>query len=301
MRSSVDSGSKMTTSSSRLRNSGLNVCAHHRHDRLLARLRREQRVDEELRTEVRRHHEDDVAEVDRASLAVGQAAVVEDLQEDVERLGVGLLDLVEQDHGVGPTPDRLGELAALLVPHVARRRPDQPRDRVPLGVLRHVDPDHRALVVEEEVREGLGELGLADTGRAEEQERAGGPVRVGDAGHGSAGRRPTTARTASTWPMSRAPMCCSMCSSFSVSPSSSRPGGDAGPRRDDIGDVVAAHLLLDHRRLAAGRGRAFVAWPRPRAPFPEKGSGRRGSPTRCRGRPHAADARPGCAARRAST
>ncbi len=39
-----------------------------------------------------------VGEVDRAALAVGEAAVVEDLQEDVEDVGVGLLDFVEEDH-----------------------------------------------------------------------------------------------------------------------------------------------------------------------------------------------------------
>ncbi len=37
---------------------------------------------------------------DTATLAVGQAAVVEHLQQDVEDVGVGLLHLVEQDHGV---------------------------------------------------------------------------------------------------------------------------------------------------------------------------------------------------------
>ena len=45
-------------------------------------------------------------EVDRAALGVGQPAVVEQLQQDVEHLGVRLLDLVEQDDrsraGAGP-------------------------------------------------------------------------------------------------------------------------------------------------------------------------------------------------------
>jgi hypothetical protein len=41
---------------------------------------------------------------------------------------VRLLDLVEQHHRVGPAPHRLGQLAALVVADVARRRADQPRD-----------------------------------------------------------------------------------------------------------------------------------------------------------------------------
>ena len=39
-----------------------------------------------------------VGEVDRPALAVGQPAVVEHLQQHVPDLGMGLLDLVEQDH-----------------------------------------------------------------------------------------------------------------------------------------------------------------------------------------------------------
>ena len=51
---------------------------------------------------------------------------------------------------------------------------------------RHVDADHRPLVVEEEVGERAGQLGLADAGGAEEQERPDRPVRVGQAGAAAA-------------------------------------------------------------------------------------------------------------------
>src|SRR5690348_10877851 len=60
----------------------------------------------------------------------------------------------------------------LLVPDVAGRRADQPRHGVALLVLAHVDPDHRPLVVEQELGERPRELGLADARGPEEQERA---------------------------------------------------------------------------------------------------------------------------------
>ncbi len=115
--------------------------------------------------EVRGQHDQRVLEVDRAALAVGQATVVQHLQQDVEHVGVCLLDLVEQDHLVGPTPHRLGEHAALVVADIARRRADQAADRVLLHELAHVDADHRLVVVEQELGDRLGELGLADAGR----------------------------------------------------------------------------------------------------------------------------------------
>ena len=73
-----------------------------------------------LGAEVGGHDQHGVAEVDRAALAVGEPAFLEDLQQRVEHVGVGLLDLVEQHDGERLAPDGLGELAALFVAHVAR-------------------------------------------------------------------------------------------------------------------------------------------------------------------------------------
>ena len=63
---------------------------------------------------------------------------------------------VEQEHRVGAPAHGLGELAALVEAHVAGRRADQPRDRVALHVLAHVDADHRPLVDEHELVERPG-------------------------------------------------------------------------------------------------------------------------------------------------
>src|SRR5919107_1363187 len=63
-----------------------------------------------LRAQVRGHDQHGVAEVDGASVPVGQAAVVEDLQQDVEDLRVRLLDLVEEDHGIRTPPHCLRQL-----------------------------------------------------------------------------------------------------------------------------------------------------------------------------------------------
>ena len=167
----------------RLMNSGPEMLADDLHDlglHALVVLRARQLLDP-LAAEVRGHDDHGVAEVDRAALAVRQAAVVEHLEQHVEHVRMRLLDLVEQHDRIRLAPHGLGEIAALLVADVARRRADQPRDGVLLHELRHVDADHRLLGVEQERGERLRELGLADARGAQEQERAVRPVRIGQA------------------------------------------------------------------------------------------------------------------------
>ena len=110
--------------------------------------------------------------------AVREMAVLEHLQQDVEEIRVRLLDFVQQDHRVRIALHLLGELTALFVPDVSRRRSNQLGDRVLLHVLGHVEADQRVVAAEQEVRQGARQFGLADTGRAEKHEAPNGPVRV---------------------------------------------------------------------------------------------------------------------------
>ncbi len=212
---------------------------------LLLHLGPGQGVDQELTAQVRREDQDGVAEVHRPALTVGEPAVVEHLEQDVEDLGVGLLDLVQQHDAVRAAAHRLRELAALLVADVAGRGTDEPGDAVLLAVLAHVDADHGPLVVEEEVRERLGQLRLADPGRAEEEERAGGPVGVGDPGAGAAYgvRHGPDGLALPDQPPAQLGLHAQELLRLALQQASGR---DAGPRADDVGDVVRADLLLDH-------------------------------------------------------
>src|SRR5256714_6387028 len=127
---------------------------------------------------VRGHNQDRVLEVHRAPLRVGQATVVENLQQDVENVRMRLLYLVEEDDAVGAASDGLGQLPALLVADVTGRCSDHARDGVLLHVLRHVEAYHRPLVVEQKFCERACGFSFADAGGPEEDERADGAVRV---------------------------------------------------------------------------------------------------------------------------
>ena len=61
------------------------------------------------RAGIRRHNQDDIAEVDDLAVVIGQLSVIHDLQQDVEEIRMRLLDLVEQQHTVGVLVDRIGQ------------------------------------------------------------------------------------------------------------------------------------------------------------------------------------------------
>ena len=198
--------------------------------------------------DVRGHDHHGVLEVHRAALAVGQPAVVQHLQQHVEDLGVRLLDLVEQHHGVRPAAHGLGELAALLVADVAGRRADQPRHRVLLHVLAHVDADHRLLGVEQELRQRPGQLGLADAGGPEEQERADRAVGVLQAGARAAQRVGHGLHRLVLADHALVQALLHVHELLHLALQQPRDG-DAGPLGHDLGDVLVVDLLLQEGRV----------------------------------------------------
>ena len=91
---------------------------------------------------------------------------------------MSLLDLVEQNHRIRASSHRLGQLAALFIADVSRRRANQPRDGVTLLIFRHVDANHRPFVIEQELRQRSRQLRLTDAGRSQEDEAPQWTVRV---------------------------------------------------------------------------------------------------------------------------
>src|SRR5207302_936535 len=129
-------------------------------------------------SDVRRHDDDRVLEVDRVAESVGQLAVFKHLQQDVENIRMRLLDFVEQDDRVRSSLHAFSELSTLFVADISRRRADQLRDRVLLHELGHVEADQSLLRAKHKLRQGAGNFSLADARGSEEEERADRPVRI---------------------------------------------------------------------------------------------------------------------------
>src|ERR687890_167755 len=199
------------------------------------------RRDQVLAAYVRGHYDDRVLEVDRPALGVREAPVIEDLQERVEDLRVGLLDLVEEDDRVGTPADLLRELSCLLVADVARRRADEARHRVGFLKLGHIYPDHGVLLAEEVLGESTRELGLADSCRTEEDKAADGALGVLYASPGAPdglGHRPDRG------PLSDDPLVQHALQAQETLGLFLDDVGrrDAGPLLQDARDILAGHL-----------------------------------------------------------
>src|SRR5579864_4017122 len=195
------------------------------------------------RADVRGHDDDRVLEVDRVAEAIGQLAVFKNLQQDVEHIRMRLFDFVEQDDRVGRTLHAFGELAALFVADVSRRRTDQLRDRMLLHEFGHIETDQSLFGAEHELRQGTRDLGLAHARGAEEQERANGAVWILQAGARTADGACQRADrlVLRDDPLVELFLDAQKLLRFFLF---DRSNGHAGPPRDDIFDVLA----VDHAR-----------------------------------------------------
>ena len=138
---------------------------------------RARQLPEVFRAEIGRHDDDGVAQIDALAAAIGEPALVERLQEEIEQARTGLLHFVEQDDREGVVLELIRQDSAALAADNAARHPDQlVHGDAAVLILGHVHANHLLLVAEQERRDRLGELGLPDAGRAEEQQHSVGAI-----------------------------------------------------------------------------------------------------------------------------
>ncbi len=131
-----------------------------------------------VRPQVGCHDDNGVLEIHHPPLVVGKPSIVQHLQEDIEHVGVRLLDLIEQHHGVRLAANRLGKLSPLVVSHVPRRSTDKPCRAELLLVLAHIDTGHHVLVVEQVLGQRLRQFGLPHAGGPQEDKRSDRPFGI---------------------------------------------------------------------------------------------------------------------------
>ena len=101
-----------------------------------------------LAADVGGHDQDGVLKIYGPPFPVREASVIQDLQQYVEDLGVGFLDLIEEDDRIGPPANGFGQIPPLFVPYITGRGSDQPGDGVFFHEFGHIDTHHGLLVIE---------------------------------------------------------------------------------------------------------------------------------------------------------
>ena len=120
---------------------------------------------------VGRHDDDGVFKVDRASLRVGDAPFVKDLQQDVHHVRMCLFDLVKQDHRIRFAAYFFRQLSRFVITDVTGRRADDARHGVLLHKLGHIEPNECFRRIEKLRGKLLDQLRFAHAGGADKDER----------------------------------------------------------------------------------------------------------------------------------
>ena len=121
-------------------------------------------VQQILGSDIGGHDQDRIFKVYGTALGVGDTAVIEYLQQNVEDVRMRFLDLIEQNNRIWFSAHCLGQLAALLT---------------------HIDSNHVVLIVKQLFCQRFRKLCFTDTGRSKEQERTDRFCRILDSGFGT--------------------------------------------------------------------------------------------------------------------
>jgi len=137
---------------------------------------------DEFCAQVAGHDQYRIAEVNHPSLPVGQAAVVQNLQQRIPDFRMRFFDLVEKDHAIGSAAHGFGQLAAFFIANVSWRSAEQSRCGVLLAIFAHIQPDQGVFVIKHECCQGFGQFGLSDARRADKNKGTNRAVGIFQAG-----------------------------------------------------------------------------------------------------------------------
>ncbi len=112
------------------------------------------------------HDQNDVAKVDLLAVVIGQRTMIHNLQQNIVKVWMCLLDLIEQQHAMRMLIDAISQKTSLIEADIAGRRTDQTRYGVAFHILGHVESKQFHA---QRRRKLLGNFCLTDTCRAGEQ------------------------------------------------------------------------------------------------------------------------------------
>lgn len=106
------------------------------------------------------HHR--VFETYSAAVTVREYAVLQNLQQDVENVGMSFFDFIEKHNRIRLSAHLFGELSALFEAYQSRCGAYEPRHAVLFHILAHIHADEQILVAEKRTSECLCKFGFTD-------------------------------------------------------------------------------------------------------------------------------------------
>ncbi len=125
------------------------------------------------------HDDDRITEIDFSATAIRQETLIKNLQEEIEHIGVRLLDLIQENHGVGIIAHLVSQNSPALGAHDSPGHADEfVHGNGGVPVLGHVQAHHLLFIPEKKFGQGFGQFCLAHARRAKEKEYAVGPFEI---------------------------------------------------------------------------------------------------------------------------
>src|SRR5699024_9953399 len=199
-------------------------------------------------TDIGSHDQDGVLKVYGPALGVCDPSVVQYLEQYVEHIRMGLLNLIKKDYRIGFSSYGFCKLSPFFISYISRRRSDQSGHRVFLHIFTHINTDHVLLVIKKCGGQSLSQLCLTYTGRSKEQE---GTDRLGRILNTGFGTDNSVCYLCNAFVLSDHPF---MKLLFQVKDLGTLPfrkfrHRDSRPPGNDPGNLIFCNALMNHRQI----------------------------------------------------
>ena len=125
-----------------------------------------------MRTEIGSHNDNRVFEIDHSTFVIGKPTVIQNLEKRIEDIRMGFFNLIEEDYGIRSPAHGFGELTALIIAHIPRRRTHQSGNTVALLIFAHIYSGEVILIIKEKLGKCLCKLGFTNPCSPKEEEGA---------------------------------------------------------------------------------------------------------------------------------
>ena len=126
-------------------------------------------IQQKFCAKVWRHNQNGVFEIHRTALWIRDSSIIQHLQQNIKHIRMCLFNLIKKDNWIWSAAHGLGQLSALFITNISRRRSNQTGHGIFLHIFTHVDTNHIGFIVKQTLGKALCQLGFTNTGRSHKE------------------------------------------------------------------------------------------------------------------------------------